>query len=95
MRNQFGAHGRARGRTSIVFISKAALDADVPTTLGLTKRAYAVHGIRDITKADLKLNCETPEIVVDPQTYEVRVDGELATCEPAEELAMAQRYFLF
>ncbi len=95
MRNQFGAYGRARGETSLVFISKAAMEAGVPEELHLTKKAYAVHGVRDISKADLKLNCETPDIVVDPQTYEVSIDGEVLTSEPAEKLALAQRYFLF
>ena len=95
MRNQFGAHGRARGETNLVFISQAALDAGVPEELGLTKQAYAVRGIRNLTKADLKHNCETPDIKVDPQTYEVSIDGEVLTAEPAEKLALAQRYFLF
>ncbi|MFP3380749.1 urease subunit alpha, partial [Bacillus sp. SIMBA_069] len=59
------------------------------------KKVLPVHGIRNLTKKDMKLNAETPEIHVDPQTYEVRVDGELLTCEPAEVVPMAQRYFLF
>ncbi|NLE18562.1 MAG: urease subunit alpha, partial [Propioniciclava sp.] len=95
MRNQFGAHGRARGESSLVFVSKASLDAGVPEELGLTKKPYAVHGIRNLTKADLKLNCETPDIKVDAQTYEVSIDGEVLTSEPAEKVALAQRYFLF
>lgn len=95
MRMQFGAHGRARGETSLVFVSKASLDAGVPEELGLTKKAYAVHGIRSLTKADLKLNCETPDIKVDAQTYEVSINGEVLTAKPAEKLALAQRYFLF
>ncbi|GAB2482404.1 urease subunit alpha [Luteococcus sediminum] len=95
LRNAFGAHGRARGEGSLVFISKAAKEAGVPEELGLTKQAYAVHGIRDLTKSDLKLNCETPEISVDAQTYEVSIDGEVLTSEPAERVALAQRYFLF
>ena len=95
MRNQFAAHGAARGRTSLVFISKAALDAAVPAELGLTKQAVAVHDVRSVTKADMKLNSETPDIVVDPQTYEVSIDGEVLTAEAAEVLPIAQRYFLF
>ena len=95
MRTQFGAHGRARGHTSLVFVSKAALDVNVPQTLGLTKRPYAVHGVRNISKADLKYNNATPEIEVDPQTFEVSINGEVLTAEPAERLALAQRYFLF
>lgn len=95
MRNQFGAHGRARGEASIAFVSKAAVEAGIAEELGLTKRAYAVHGIRDLTKADLKHNNATPDIKVDAQTYEVSIDGEVLTSEPAEKLALAQRYFLF
>ena len=95
MRTAFGAHGRARGKTSLVFVSKVALEAGVPEALQLTKQPYAVHGVRDISKADLKFNTATPEIVVDPQTYEVSIDGEVLTAEPAEQLALAQRYFLF
>ena len=95
LRTQFGAHGRARGRTSLVFVSKAAYDAGVPEELGLTKQPYAIHGVRDISKADLKLNDATPDIAVDPQTYEVSIDGEVLRAEPAERLALAQRYFLF
>ena len=95
MRNQWGAHGRARGESSLVFISKAAMDAGVPAELGLTKKAYAVHGIRDLTKADLKHNGATPDIKVAAQTYEVSIDGEVLASEPAEKLALAQRYFLF
>ena len=95
LRTAFGAHGRARGKTSLVFLSKVAIEAGVPETLQLTKQAYAVHGVRDVSKADLKFNDATPEIVVDPQTYEVSIDGEVLTAEPAEQLALAQRYFLF
>ena len=95
MRTQFGAQGGALGRTSLVFVSEAALDAGVPQQLGLKKRPYAVGGIRGLSKADLKHNSGTPEIEVDPQTYEVSVDGEVLAAEPAEQLALAQRYFLF
>lgn len=95
LRTAFGAHGRARGNTSLVFLSKVAIEAGVPETLQLTKQAYGVHGVRDVSKADLKFNDATPEIVVDPQTYEVSIDGEVLTAEPAEQLALSQRYFLF
>ncbi len=95
LRTQFAAHGHARAKTSLVFVSQAALDAGVPKSLHLTKRAYAVRGIRGVTKADLKFNDATPDIVVDPQTYEVSIDGEVLTAEPAEQVALAQRYFLF
>lgn len=95
LRTQFGAHGNARGKTSLVFVSKFALEDGVPERLGLKKRAYAVHGTRDISKADMKYNDATPDIVVDPQTYEVSIDGEVLTAEPAERVGLAQRYFLF
>jgi urease subunit alpha len=95
LRQQFAAHGRALGRTSLVFVSQAALEAGVPEQLGLTKEPFAVHGIRGLSKKSLKHNSETPDIHVDPQTYEVSIDGEVLTAEPAEQLALAQRYFLF
>ncbi len=95
LRTQFAAHGNAIGRTSLVFVSEAALDAGVPQSLGLKKRAFAVGGIRGLSKADLKHNTGTPTIDVDPQTYDVSIDGEVLTAQPAEQLALAQRYFLF
>lgn len=76
-------------------MSQAALDEDVPGKLGLNKIVLPVRGIRRITKRDMALNGETPDIFVDPQTYEVRVNGELLTCEPVDVVPMAQRYFLF
>ena len=81
--------------TSVTFISQAALDRGVPERLGLRKPAVAVRNTRAIGKRDLIHNSATPEITVDPETYEVRADGELLVCEPARELPMAQRYFLF
>lgn len=95
MRFQFGAYGRARGMASLVFLSKAAIEKGIPEALQLTKRARAVHGTRNLRKADMKHNNATPHIEVDPQTYEVRVDGALVTAEPADRIALAQRYFLF
>lgn len=94
-RPMYAAYGKALLQSSITFVSKAAFDAGVHHKLGLQKKVLPVHGIRHLTKKDMKLNGETPEIHVDPQTYEVRVDGELLTCEPAEVVPMAQRYFLF
>ena len=82
-------------RASITFISQAAFDDKVHEKLGLQKIILPVHGIRKLTKKDMKLNSETPEITVDPQTYEVRVNGELITCDPVDEVPMGQRYFLF
>ncbi len=81
--------------TSVTFVSRAALEAGVPERLGLRKRAVAVTNCRGIGKADMVHNGATPRIEVDPETYEVRADGVLLTCEPAREVALARRYFLF
>jgi urease subunit alpha len=94
-RPMFGAFGGARHETSLTFLSKAAMARDVPQSLGLRKRCVAVSGIRSIRKQSMVHNDYLPNITVDPQTYEVRVDGVLLTCEPAEVLPLAQRYFLF
>jgi urease subunit alpha len=94
-RPMFGAFGAARRSTSITFVSQAAQANGIAQSLGLQKRVEAVRRCRDITKKDMIHNDATPRIEVNPETYEVRVDGELATCEPAKELPMAQRYFLF
>ena len=91
-RPMFGAYGRAVERSAVLFASEAAGDL---AALGLAKDVVAVEGCRDIGKADMVLNDAMPTIEVDPETYEVRADGELLTCEPAEVLPMAQRYFLF
>src|SRR5437588_263091 len=94
-RPMFGALGRARGSTSLTFVSAAALAADVPRRLGLTRRAVAVKRCRGLGKKDMIHNDALPRIEVDAETYEVRADGERLTCEPARVLPMAQRYFLF
>lgn len=94
-RPMFGAHGLATAATSFTFVSQAALDAGVPQQLGLRKQIAAVQQCRAVGKADMVHNDATPIIEVDPETYEVRTDGELLTCEPAEVLPLAQRYFLF
>ena len=94
-RPMFGAFGKATAATSLTFISRAALEAGVHAKLGLQKSAAAVEHCRKIGKADMIHNDATPVIEVDPETYEVRADGELLTCDPAEVLPMAQRYFLF
>lgn len=94
-RPMFGSLGRARFSTSVTFLSTAALEAGVHRKLQLQKRAVAVSGCRSLTKADMVLNNTLPNIEVDSDTYEVRADGELLKCEPAQTLAMAQRYFLF
>ncbi|KAM3093691.1 urease subunit alpha [Phormidesmis sp. 146-35] len=95
MRPMFGSFGGAIAATSLTFLSQAAIKKGVPEKLGLQKQAVAVSGIRKLTKRDMKLNDALPHMEVDPETYEVRADGELLTCEPATVLPMAQRYFLF
>ena len=92
-RPMFGALGRAAQSASVSFVSRAGLEAGA--TDGLSKQAIAVEGTRGLAKRDMRLNDATPFIEVDPETYEVRADGELLTCEPATELPLAQRYFLF
>jgi len=94
-RPMFGALGGALTQTCISFVSQAALEADIHKTLGLNKQLRAVSGTRTIRKKDMRLNDYQPTIEVDPQTYVVRADGELLTCEPATELPLAQKYFLF
>ncbi|MCQ6282456.1 urease subunit alpha [Bacillus sp. EB600] len=94
-RPMYGQLGKALSSTCITFISQAAFDEKVHEKLGLQKMILPVHGIRKLTKKDMKLNSETPEITVDPQTYEVRVNGELITCDPVDKVPMGQRYFLF
>ena len=87
--------GLARRQTSLIFASQIAVDEDVAGKLGLERRAEAVKNCRDVRKADMIHNDATPKISVNPETYEVRADGELLSCEPARELPMTQRYFLF
>jgi urease subunit alpha len=94
-RPMFGAYGRAVENSAVVFVSEAAEAAGVGGKLGLAKQTLAVRNTREIGKRDLKLNDALPKVEVNPETYEVRADGELLTCEPASVLPMAQRYFLF
>ncbi len=95
-RPMFGAYGRALAASCLTFVSGAALDLGIGAGLGLARDLAAVRNTRDgISKASMIHNGATPHIEVDPETYEVRADGELLTCDPATELAMAQRYFLF
>lgn len=94
-RPMYAHFGKALYRSSITFVSQAAFDDKVHEKLGLEKMILPVRGIRKLTKKDMKLNSETPEISVDPETYEVRVNGELITCDPVKEVPMGQRYFLF
>ncbi|MHB0920203.1 MAG: urease subunit alpha [Thiomonas delicata] len=94
-RPMFGAFGGARLATSLSFVSQAALGLGLGARLGLRKTLAAVRDCRSVKKADLVHNAYTPRMEVDAQTYEVRADGQLLTCEPATVLPMAQRYFLF
>jgi urease subunit alpha len=95
-RPMFGAYGKAIANTSVTFVSKAALDGGLKDDLGVNKSMLAVDNTRGgIGKSAMIHNSATPDVTVDPETYEVRADGELLTCEPADVLPMAQRYFLF
>jgi len=94
-RPMFASFGRSVEQSSVCFVSQAAQDKDVKSQLGLAKQTLAVANIRSVSKADMVMNNYQPEIEVHPETYEVRADGELLVCEPAHELPMAQRYFLF
>jgi len=95
MRPMFGSFGGAIASTAFTFVSQAALEREIPSQLKLQKQAVAVSGTRQLSKQDLKLNDALPHMEIDPETYEVKADGELLTCEPATVLPMAQRYFLF
>ena len=94
-RPMFASYGGSRHATCLTFISQAAFEAGVPETLGLKKQIAVVKGCRDVQKTDLIHNGYLPNIEVDPQTYQVKADGVLLWCEPADVLPMAQRYFLF
>jgi len=94
-RPMFGAYGRSVENSAVTFVSAAAQDAGIRESLGLAKQTLPVVNTRGIGKADLRLNDAMPSVEVNPETYEVRADGELLTCQPATELPMAQRYFLF
>jgi urease subunit alpha len=94
MRPQWGAFGKAKQGLSVAFVSQAAADADIRGQLELTKRVEPVSGTRTIKKADMLHNDACPDVRVNPETFEVFVDGELATCEPAETLPLTQRYML-
>ncbi len=94
-RPMFGAYGSSCLRSSVTFVSRAGLEHDIGRSLGLHKTIVGVKDTREISKKDMRLNDAMPVIEVDPQNYQVRADGELLLCEPAAELPMAQRYFLF
>ena len=94
-RPMFGSAGGALGRTSLSFLSQSAAAAGVAEQYGLAKTTAVVKGTRTVTKAHMIHNDWQPDITVDPETYQVVADGTVLTCEPAEVLPMAQRYFLF
>ncbi len=94
-RPMFGSFGGALPATSLTFVSHTALDSDIGTELRLKKRLSAVRGCRKVTKADMVHNSYLPVMEIDPQTYRVRADGQLLTCDPATVLPLAQKYFLF
>jgi urease subunit alpha len=94
-RPMFGQYGKAMAASCISFVSNAAFEGGIAEKLGLSRAVLPVTGTRGIGKAQMKLNDALPDISVDPETYEVRADGELLACEPATELPLAQRYFLY
>jgi urease subunit alpha len=94
-RSMFGAFGRAVENSSVTFVSEAAHSDNIKEQLGIRKNTIPVKNTREIGKSNMILNNSTPVIEVDPETYEVRANGELLTCEPADVLPMAQRYFMF
>jgi urease subunit alpha len=94
-RPMFGALGRAKYATSYTFVSQAALDRGIPQQLGLQKELLAVRSCRSIGKANMIHTSAVPHVEVDPETYVVKADGQILSCEPAEHLSLAQRYFLF
>jgi urease subunit alpha len=95
MRPMFGSYGRMVGKTALTFVSQAAMGEGISDRLGLKKQVVPVANTRQLSKRDMKINDLLPQMEVDPETYEVRANGELLTCEPATILPMAQRYFLF
>ncbi|MFF6015880.1 urease subunit alpha [Lysinibacillus fusiformis] len=94
-RQTYGFYGQGPQNCGMTFLPKIAVEEGLPEKLGLKRMIGTVLNCRNIRKSDMKLNNETPEIDVNPETYEVKIDGELATCEPVDVLPMAQRYFLF
>jgi urease subunit alpha len=91
----FGAFGKALHAICATFVSQLSLDKGIVQSYGLQKQVLPVKNCRNVGKKDMVHNDQTPSIEVNPENYEVRVDGQHVTCEPAKELALAQRYFLF
>ncbi len=94
-RGMFASYPKTVAQTCITFMSQSAIDKDVDSQLQLNKVIYPVHNIRKVRKSNMKFNSHCPKMDINPETYEVHADGELLTCEPADTLPMAQRYFLF
>ncbi len=94
-RPMFGSFGKSLTNSAVTFASQAAIDANIGAEIGLSKSVLPISNCRNISKADMKLNDYAPDISVDTETYEVKADGEVLTCQPATEVPMAQRYFLF
>jgi urease len=94
-RPMWGAHPSSAARNSISFVSKASIESGIIASYGLTKRVEAVHGCRRVRKQDMKWNSFTPHVTVDPESYEVRADGELADVAPATNLPLTRLYNIF
>ena len=95
MKTMFGALGKARTNTCVTFVSKAAIDNNIKEELGLEKIVLPVKGCRNVAKKDMILNSAVPNIEIHPETYEVRIDGEVITSKPATTLPLTQLYYLF
>lgn len=95
MKNMWGAYGKAKSRTSITFVSKAAYDKGIKEELGLEKTVLPVKNCRTVGKKDMILNNETPDIQVDSETYMVKINGVQVDSKPSEKLPLSRRYFLF
>ena len=91
----FSSFGKSLEKSSVTFVSKLSLEKDTFKNSGINKTLIPVKNVRNISKKDMVLNYYCPKIEVNPETYEVKADGELITCEPAETLPLAQRYFLY
>jgi len=94
-RPQFAAHGKARAKTCVTFVSKSSLENGLADELSVEKKLVPISSTRSVTKSDLLYNESCPDIEIDPETYTVKADGDLLTCEPLSEVPLAQRYFLF
>ena len=94
-REMFGAFGRSLENSAVTFVSQASFERDIGSKLELRKKTIPIKNTRSINKSDMVYNNLCPTVEVDPETYEVKANGEILTCEPASKLPMAQRYFLY